>query len=130
MDGAGNVVPSLYAATSREAAAFETVFHDIDPRARFKTVRQQTIELRMLSIIAPTKDLVLYPLFAPDLKALGLARTDLIETSKATYLQTALWAQALHGAHPGIPRPGLDLASVRSGGLRDLLWRSGFAGRL
>ena len=31
LNAAGACVPTLYAATSREAAAFESAFHDIEP---------------------------------------------------------------------------------------------------
>lgn len=101
-DSNGQCVPTLYAATSREAAAFESVFHDIDPAAPFKTVLLSTIERRSVSIVAPKRDLVLAGLFAPDLKVWGLSRTDLIETPKSSYADTVSWAQALHGAAPDI----------------------------
>jgi hypothetical protein len=95
---AGACVPTLYGSTSREAAAFESIFHDIEPTAAFKTVRLDVVEARSVSRIAPKRDLVLARLFAPDLKAWGLSRTQLIETPKSTYGQTVLWAQAIHRA--------------------------------
>lgn len=101
-DSAGACVPTLYAATSREAAAFESIFHDIEPAAAFKTVRLDVVESRCVSRIAPKRDLVLAGLFAPDLKAWGLSRTELIETPKSTYAETVLWAQAIHLASPDI----------------------------
>lgn len=48
-DKDGNCVPTLYGATSREAAAFETIFHDIEPSATFKTVRLDVVEARTVS---------------------------------------------------------------------------------
>ncbi len=48
-DANGICVPSLYAATSREAAAFESIFHDIAPTARFKTVRLSTVQSRSVN---------------------------------------------------------------------------------
>ncbi|WP_312884891.1 RES domain-containing protein [Rhizobium laguerreae] len=83
-------------ATSREAAAFESIFHDIEPAAAFKTVRLAVVEARTVSVIAPKRDLRLASLFAPDLKAWKLNRTDLIETPKTTYGETVLWAEAIH----------------------------------
>lgn len=50
------------------------------------------------SRIAPKRDLRVARLFAPDLKAWGLKRDDLIETSKSSYAQTVLWSQAVHRA--------------------------------
>ena len=101
-DVTGTCVPSLYAATSREAAAFESIFHDIAPTARFKTTRLSTVKSRSVSRIVPNKDLPVVNLYSPDLKAWGIARTNLIETPKSTYLKTVLWAQALHRAYPDI----------------------------
>lgn len=94
----GGCVPTLYAATSREAAAFESIFHDIEPKAIFKTVRLDVVESRRVSRVAPKRDLLLAGLFAPDLKAWGVSRTELIETPKSTYGQTVSWAQAIHAA--------------------------------
>jgi ABC-type multidrug transport system fused ATPase/permease subunit len=55
-DPSGACVPTLYAATSREAAAFESIFHDIEPAAAFKTVRLDVVETRSVSRIAPKRD--------------------------------------------------------------------------
>jgi hypothetical protein len=101
-DGSGACVPTLYAATTREAAAFESIFHDIEPTALFRTVRLDVVESRSMSRIAPKRDLVLARLFAPDLKAWGRSRAELIDTPKSTYSRTALWAQAIHRARPDL----------------------------
>ena len=95
-DTRGACVASLYAATSREAAAFESVFHDIEASARFKTVALSAVESRRASVIRPRRDLHLVCLFAPDLKAWGLERNQLIDTPKSTYGQTVLWAAKIH----------------------------------
>jgi RES domain len=101
-DAAGACVPTLYAATSREAAAFESIFHDIEPTASFKTVRLNVVESRSVSTIAPKRDLLVAGLYAPDLKGWGLSRVELIDTPKSSYCQTVLWAQAMHRAHPDL----------------------------
>lgn len=95
-------MPTLYAATNREAAAFESIFHDIEATAAFKTVRLDVVEARSVSQIAPRRDLQLASLFTPDLKAWSLQRTDLVDTPKSTYSQTVLWAQAIHDAQANI----------------------------
>ncbi|MGO9233085.1 MAG: RES family NAD+ phosphorylase [Methylocella sp.] len=97
-DAASACVPTLYASTTREAAAFESIFHDIEPTALFKTVRLDVVESRSVSRIEPKRDLLVAGLFAPDLKVWGLSRGELIETPKSTYGQTVLWAQAIHRA--------------------------------
>jgi hypothetical protein len=89
----------LYAAGTRQAAAFESVFHDIEPKARFKTVPFSLLESRAVSEIAARRSLRLAQLFAPDLKAWGVSRNRLIDTPKSTYRDTATWAKAIHAAH-------------------------------
>ncbi|QKK26836.1 RES family NAD+ phosphorylase [Rhizobium hidalgonense] len=101
-DAAGLCVPSLYAATTREAAAFESIFHDIAPSARFKTVRLATVLARSTSRIRPKRDLRVVSLYAPDLKAWRISRVNLIETPKSTYRKTVLWASAIHNAYPDV----------------------------
>ena len=102
LNAAGAYVPTLCAETSREAAAFGSIFHDIEPTALFKTVRLDVVESRSASRITPKRDLLLAGLFAPDLKVWGLSRGELIETPKSTYGQTSLWAQAIHRARSDI----------------------------
>lgn len=101
-NAAGECVATLYAATTREAAAFETIFHDIEAEAPFKTVRLDVVEARSISEISPLRDLRLAGLFAPDLKAWAVRRGDLIDTPKSSYHRTVLWAQAVHRAHPDV----------------------------
>jgi hypothetical protein len=50
--------PTLYAATSREAAAFESIFHDIEATVQLKTVRLDVVESRSVSRITPKRDLL------------------------------------------------------------------------
>jgi hypothetical protein len=97
-----NAAGACYAATSREAAAFGSIFHDIEPTALFKTVRLDVVQSRSVSRITPKRDLLLAGLFAPDLKVRGLSRGELTETPKSTYGQTSLWAQAIHRARSDI----------------------------
>ena len=101
-DAAGACVPTLYAATNREAAAFETIFHDVAPAAAFRTVRLDVVEARSVSRIAPRRELRLAALFAPDLHAWGLRRADLIDTPQSAYARTVPWAQAIHAARGDI----------------------------
>lgn len=98
-DANGACVASLYAATTRDAAAFESIFHDISATARFKTVRLEAAQSRTVSEIAPRRNLTLARLFTPDLKAWGVPRGRLIDTPKSTYGDTVRWAKALHAAH-------------------------------
>ena len=123
-DAAGACVPTLYAATSREAAAFESIFHDIEPAAPFKTVRLDVVESRSVSAIAPKRDLRVAGLFAPDLKAWGLSRGELIDTPKSSYGQNRPLGS---GDSPRPVRPrraDLDVAPMRPRSVRRPVRRS------
>jgi len=98
----GECLPTLYAATSLEAAAWESLFHDAPHTAGPKFVRLRKITTRALSVIELAHDMVVAPLHAPDLHRLGLAKTDLIETPPTAYGHTARWAEAFHRADPAI----------------------------
>lgn len=91
-------VPTLYAATSREAAVHETLFHDIEATEPMKVIRRAVIDTRVASTVSPRRDLCLATLFTPDLMRWGLTRDQMIDTPKTAYADTVLWAQALHTA--------------------------------
>jgi len=101
-DPDGTAIPTLYAATSYECAAHETVFHEIQHDADRKTVRLDAILPLDHSIVAPARDLTLAALFEPDLNRWGLSRRHLIDTYPSAYATTARWALAIHDADTGI----------------------------
>lgn len=92
----GSVVPTAYAATSIEAAIFETIFHDIDPSAPIKSVRSSLIKTLHYSILEVGRTLRLAALFSADLMKLGIERNQLIDTARATYDQTQAWTPIIH----------------------------------
>lgn len=47
----GNVIPTLYAATTPRGALMESVFHDVPYRAGFKHVGPKRLEARVCSIL-------------------------------------------------------------------------------
>ncbi len=95
-DGAGTVVPSLYASTTLRAAIHETLFHDIPANARTRTARLREVHLRTHSEIETVRDLRLVALRNPTLARWGISRNKLISSSPALYEQTVLWAEAVH----------------------------------
>ncbi|MEO3388771.1 RES family NAD+ phosphorylase [Mesorhizobium sp. CAU 1741] len=97
---AGSQVPTMYAGTTFACAAYETIFHDIDPAATFKSVSMVEVEQRAVSCIEVDRDLKLARLFEPDLNRWGLTRKDLIDTPRSLYPQTSLWAAAIHDSDP------------------------------
>ncbi len=100
--GHGNQVPTCYAASGFPCAAFETVFHDIDPTARFKSVSIARVATLVYSQLAPSRDLRLASLFEIDLNRWGYSRRQLIDTPASTYASTRLWSAAIHQSDPSI----------------------------
>lgn len=94
----GTSVPTAYAATTFDCAAFEYVFHDIDPAAAFKTVAFSALDRIGVSVLSPTRTLRLAAFFEIDLNKFGLTRGHLIDTPPGTYEDTATWAAAVHAS--------------------------------
>jgi hypothetical protein len=92
----GTCIPTMYAATNLECAVHETVFHEIQYDAKYKSIGYQEIEKLDYSVVRTRRDLVLAGLFEPDLNRWGLTRRQLIDTFAADYEAAAEWAIALH----------------------------------
>ncbi len=89
-------VPTQYLATDYECAVHETIFHDVPIDELNKTVGVDNIKPLAHSVIELKRDIVLVPLFAPDLARWGVSRADLIDTTAVDYRTTAQWAFAIH----------------------------------
>jgi hypothetical protein len=96
----GAPIPTLYGGESFDCAAFESVFHDIDVTAPFRTVDGRAVEARAASRLVAARPLALVPLFQPDLAALRLRREWLVGAAAADFAATAAWAAAIHAAAP------------------------------
>jgi len=92
----GDCLPTLYAATTLEAAVWESLFHDVPHAAGPKSVRLNKVTSRALSILKLKREIIVAPLHAPDLHRIGVGRADLIETPPTAYAETARWAEAFH----------------------------------
>ena len=88
-------VPSLYAATSVEAAIYETLFHDIPLQARRKTIPRTKVEDRKHTTLQLRRNLRLVSLRAPALLKWKVASA-LVWGPPKQYGATALWAKAIH----------------------------------
>lgn len=95
-----NAIPTQYLATDFECAAHETIFHDVPIDEPNKTVGADNIKPLAHSIVESKRNIVLVPLFAPDLARWGVGRADLIDTTAACYPITAAWALAIHQSRP------------------------------
>ena len=107
----GDCLPTLYAATTLEAAVWESLFHDVPHTAGPKSVRLDKVTSRTLSILKPKRDMIVAPLHAPDLNRTGVGRADLIEAPPTAYAETARWAEAFHRGDTSIA--GLQWTSRR-----------------
>jgi hypothetical protein len=93
------VVPTLYAARDDDTAIAEGVFHDVPIRGERRLPRAAVNE-RVLSRLAPTRDLTLIALHGYGLQRLGITHGELIEPPASAYAWTAEWGRALHAASP------------------------------
>ncbi|MGV8839402.1 MAG: RES family NAD+ phosphorylase [Bauldia sp.] len=118
-DSDGVSVPTMYGGTSFECAAAETLFHDIDPAACFKTLSKAKIDARTWALLQPRAELRLVTLFEPDFNRWGFSRTNLIDTPPSTYAATQRWVAAIHAAAP--TAHGLVWTSRRHDGERCLM---------
>lgn len=95
-DPAGACVPSLYAGGTFEAAAYETIFHDVPAAAPLKTVPMGAVTSRAHGELRVARNLKLATLRTVDLKKWHVTRTSLIASPPTRYAETAAWAQAIH----------------------------------
>lgn len=86
-------VPVLYAGQSPQAAAFETVFHDIVPGSVVPGVAWRT---KLVTALRVTRTLRLAALHSAGLRRYGLHGRDLTDTPAESYGATVGWAEAVH----------------------------------
>ena len=95
-DGRGRCIPSLYAASTVEAAIYETILHDIPLGMARKSVPSGAIAGRRHTTLILRRALHLASLRAPDLVKWRVRRETLIGSLPTQYGRTALWAKAVH----------------------------------
>lgn len=99
-DAERRCIPSLYAASSVEAAIHETIFHDVPAGARHATVPAMLVHGRAHGRLEVRRDLRLASLRAPDLRRWRIAQNWLIGAPPGHYAETARWAAAIHRSFP------------------------------
>ena len=92
----GQCVPSLYAGSTFDSVAYETLFHHIPIRAKGKTLLEGVLSDRAHTRLDTDRAITLAALRAPELARWNISRTALIESSPRLYRQTAAWAKAIH----------------------------------
>jgi hypothetical protein len=101
-DLSGNVIPTLYAATTPRGALMESVFRDVPYRAGFKNVDPKRLEGRVCSTLQFQTDFRLLDLSKVALRGIGIQPRQLIDTTKAHYPVTRRWAEQVFAAHPKV----------------------------
>jgi hypothetical protein len=98
-DAQGNPIPTIYAAMTFDAAAMETVFHDVSHAPGYKHYAKEKLQGQIHSEIRAKRDLKLADLRSVALRKLGVQRKELIDTEKDQYPKTREWAEAIHSKH-------------------------------
>ena len=101
-DAKGDPIPTIYAAATFDAAALESVFHDVSHAPGFKHYDKRKLEGQLHSEVKVRRDLKLADLGSVALRKLGVPRKQLIDTEKDRYPNTRQWAEAIHAQHPDI----------------------------
>lgn len=99
LDPSGNVIPTLYAATTSRGALMESVFRDVPYRSGFKHVDLKRLEGRVCSTLLFQTNFQLLDLSKVALRGLGISPRRLIDTTKAHYTVTRGWAGQVYAAH-------------------------------
>ena len=108
-DAEGACIPTLYAATSFDGAAYETVFRGTP--SPFTAIPRQELDSRGVSRITPKKDLALVPLFTPELIALRIDPAQFFRPSAKAYPDCRSLARTAWHDNPAAH--GLIWTSVR-----------------
>ena len=89
LEAAGAIVPTLYAGSTLDVALMETVWHDAPiPSQGFHLVLSEASEPRRVGALLPSAALHLADLTTIGLRRLGLARSDVIDSSPVDYPST------------------------------------------
>ncbi|MGL5386229.1 MAG: RES family NAD+ phosphorylase [Enterobacterales bacterium] len=101
-DAALNLIPTMYLASSCEAAIAESVFHDV-----VATGKTEFFDLRPFSTmhyiqLRLERDLNVVSCRAQDCIYLGIDRDELIGSTRLEYSQTRAWSQAIYQQHPNV----------------------------
>jgi len=94
-DSEGDVVPTLYGASTLEGALSESVFHNVPIRGSGRAIRHSALLPLLVSGLAPDRDLRLAQLHGFGLGRLGVQRAELIDSEARHYPRTAAWAAAI-----------------------------------
>lgn len=114
---AGTCIPTFYAATTFDGAAYETMFRD--PPSKYGGYRRQLLEDRGVSVIAPLRTLRLVGLFTPELRRLGVPPEEMFQAHDSVYPFCRALAEMAWQDNPDAD--GIVWSSVRDSAARAML---------
>lgn len=114
-------VPTFYAATSLDGAAYETIFRGIP--SPYATIPRQALDDRGASAIEPRRDMTLVPLFSPELIGWGLDAGQVFSPNLSYYGFCQDLAAQIWKDNPGAD--GLIWTSVRDNSAQAMLFFEG-----
>jgi hypothetical protein len=113
----GACIPTLYAATTFDATAYETVFRA--PPGPFAAYPRHKLKHRGVSRIAPKADLTLVPFFTPELAGFDLREEAVFLPSETVYVACRALAELAWRDNPGAH--GIVWSSVRDSAAHAIL---------
>ena len=116
-DAHGNCIPSLYAATTFDGAAYETIFRGRP--SKFQVLPRQKIDDRVLSRLQLSETLELVPLFTPELSNWDLDPTGFFAAHVSVYPHCRALGFRCWRDNP--TAQGLIWSSVRDSGAHAML---------
>lgn len=94
----GDIIPTLYGAETFDCAAMETIFRDLAHIPSPRHIDMKKLAGYRHSQVQVKAPLKLVDLTTKSLTALGLFRTQLIDTDASQYPFTRKWAEAIHAS--------------------------------
>lgn len=101
-DDKGQVIPTIYSASSYQSALMETVFHDISLTVNFQHIDVSNIQHLVYSKIIITNEIKLADFTRVGLLRIGVDRIQMIDSPKCFYQGTREWAAAIHAQRPDL----------------------------
>ncbi|ELY5854341.1 RES family NAD+ phosphorylase [Cronobacter malonaticus] len=108
------LIPTLYGGIDAEVAIMESLFHDVPTGASGASFDLRKARELCISTLTPDVALELANLTPVLLRRWGVTQAALTGSSPQSYLQTRLWAAAIHAANPRLH--GISWASRQHGG--------------
>lgn len=98
-DATGKLIPTMYLASSCEAAIAESVFHDVIATGKTEFFDLRPFKNTQYVALRLERDLTIVSCRSPDCLYMGIDRDELIGSTQLEYTQTRAWSQAIYQQH-------------------------------